>query len=83
MCVCEGESRNGEELMLAKIHLLFPERRQRGKKEKSYAITKAKEEKLVLFPVSEKARKISVILGVRSINPFSHHKAIFKLNFIV
>lgn len=54
MClrVCERESRNGEELTLAKIHLLFPERRQ-GEKEKkrktSYAITIARAEKLVLF----------------------------------
>lgn len=83
MCVCVRESRNGEELMLAKIHLLFPERRQRGKREKSYAITKAKEEKLVLFPMSEKPWKITVTFGVRSINPFSHHKTIFKLIFIV
>lgn len=36
--VCERESRNGEELTLAKIHLLFPERRQGEKKEKKYEL---------------------------------------------
>ena len=42
MCVkeCVKESRNGEELTRAKIHLLFPERRQGGTNKKSYAITR-------------------------------------------
>lgn len=36
MCVFESvsESRNGEELTLVKIHLLFPDRRQGGGKKK-------------------------------------------------
>lgn len=67
MCVreCARESRNGEELTLAKIHLLFPERRQGEKKKRSkkkkkcYAITIAREEKLVFSDVRTTILKLS------------------------